>query len=267
MRILSLNAWAGRLHDEILPFLASVDADVICLQEVSRTPDSPADWLFYREPGLDLPQRASFFDEVAAILPGHDGTFLPTASGPLYFEERAVPSLFGLGTFVRKTIPVTAHAADFVHGAFTTQGWGEHPRARNAHVLRLVDPATGIPVTIAQMHGLRDLAGKGDTPAREAQAEALVRLIRWIWPPDERLVVCGDFNLLPDSSTFAILGQLGLVDLVTSRGHTDTRTSYYRKPGRYADYLLATPDIDVIAFDALAEPEVSDHRALLLDMA
>ncbi len=168
---------------------------------------------------------------------------------------------------MRKTIPVTAHAADFVHGAFTTDGWGEHPRARNAHVLRLLDPATGSPVTIAQMHGLRDLAGKGDTPAREAQAEALVRLIRQVWPSGERLVVCGDFNLLPDSSTFATLGQLGLVDLVTSRGHTDTRTSYYRKPGRYADYLLVTPDVEVIAFDALAEPEVSDHRALLLDMA
>jgi endonuclease/exonuclease/phosphatase family metal-dependent hydrolase len=32
-------------------------------------------------------------------------------------------------------------------------------------------------------------------------------------------VVCGDLNLFPDSETFAVLGTIGLVDLV---GATDT---------------------------------------------
>jgi len=79
-------------------------------------------------------------------------------------------------------------------------------------------------------------------------------------------VVCGDFNVLPDSETFEILGSLGLVDLVTSRGHDDTRTSHYKKQPRFADYMLVTSNVEVIRFDPVAEPEVSDHRALLLDM-
>jgi len=58
-----------------------------------------------------------------------------------------------------------------------------------------------------------------------------------------------------------------LVDLVTTRGFTDTRTSWYPKEGRYADYLLVTPEVNVVRFDAVAEPEVSDHRALLLEIA
>jgi len=266
MRVVSLNAWAGRLHAEIMAYLAAVDADVFCLQEVSRTPGAHTDWLTYREPGLDLPQRANFFDEVAAALPDHDGLFAPTATGPLYDGDTPIASQFGLATFIRKSLPVTAQAVDFVHGRYTPDGWGPHPRARNAHVLRPLDTESDAPITIAHMHGLRDTAGKGDTPARLAQAEALVSLIRRVWPGQERLLVCGDFNVLPDSVTFATLGQLGLRDLVTGHGHTDTRTSHYAKPGRFADYLLVTPDVTVKAFDVVAQPEVSDHRALLLDI-
>ena len=34
MRILSLNAWGGKLHSPLMKYLADVDADVLCLQEV-----------------------------------------------------------------------------------------------------------------------------------------------------------------------------------------------------------------------------------------
>lgn len=93
-----------------------------------------------------------------------------------------------------------------------------------------------------------------------------MQLVGRVWPGNERLIVCGDFNVLPESATFAALGSLDLSDLVTSRGHTDTRTSHYGKSGRFADYMLATPDVDVVRFDVVEQPEVSDHRALLLDL-
>jgi endonuclease/exonuclease/phosphatase family metal-dependent hydrolase len=80
-------------------------------------------------------------------------------------------------------------------------------------------------------------------------------------------VVCGDLNVLPDSRLFQVLGQFGLSDLVTSRGFTDTRTSFYKKPERYADYMLVTPDVRVLSFDVVREPEVSDHCPLLLDVS
>ena len=266
LRILSLNAWGGRVHAPLMLYLAEVDADVICLQEVARTPDAPSDWLIYRDQGVELPQRANLFEEIGALLPDHDGFFAPTARGPLFDGERAVPSEFGLATFVRKSLTVIAQAQDFVHGTFLPDGWGPHPRARNAHCLRLFNHEDGFAFTVAQMHGLREVAGKGDTPARDAQTQALIKLIGRVWSAGERLVVCGDFNVLPDSRMFSELAALGLTDLITSRGHADTRTSYYEKPGRFADYLLVTPDIEVISFDAVAEPEVSDHRALLLEM-
>ncbi|ENN86925.1 hypothetical protein RHSP_14800 [Rhizobium freirei PRF 81] len=266
MRIVSLNAWGGRLHEPLIPYLVDVDADVLCLQEVVRTQGAGNGWLVYRDHGVELPQRANLFEELKAALPAYDAVFLPVARGDLFDGDRQHFSEFGLATFVRRTHPVIAQAAAFVHGEFSSDGYGTHPRSRNAHCVRLFDYERGYPVTIAHMHGLRDLEGKGDTPARRHQANAFVELIRQVKQDGDRLVVCGDFNVLPDGETFEILGSLGLIDLVTSRGHDDTRTSHYKKQPRFADYMLVTSNVEVVSFDPVAEPEVSDHRALLLDL-
>lgn len=262
--VLSLNAWGGRLHGPLLGYLAESPADVICLQEVTRTPGHRHGWLDYRDGDIVLPQRTNLFDEIAEALPGHDGLFMPAARGVLHDGETAVPSEFGLATFWRRSLSLLGQAQDFVHGAFLADRWGEHPRARNAHVIRVHDHEAGFTATIGQMHGLRDPAGKQDTPAKLAQAEAFAALVRNVWPGGERLVACGDLNVLPQSRTFAILGELGLLDLVIGHGFTDTRTSLYAKPGRFADYMLVNEMVSVTSFDVVAEPEVSDHRPLEL---
>jgi Metal-dependent hydrolase len=267
MKILSLNCWGGMLHAPLLAYLPAVDADVYFLQEVPRALEPQPESLTYREGEKTLDQRTELYREVVALLPRHDGWFLPAASGPLYDGARAYRSEFGLATFLRTSFSVIGEAAGFVHGTYSPDGWGEHPRARNAHCLRVYDHEAGRPVTLAQIHGLRDPAGKGDTPARADQARRLIALIDSVRASGDPLVVCGDFNLLPDSATFAMLREaFGLVDLVTSHGFTDTRTSFYEKPGRYADYVLVTPDVTVRSFDVVETPEISDHRALLLDI-
>ncbi|MBX5276668.1 endonuclease/exonuclease/phosphatase family protein [Rhizobium sp. NLR13a] len=266
MRIISLNAWGGRLHGALIAYIRHANPDVLCLQEVLRTPNADHGWSIYRDAGLELPQRANLFDEIGAALPGHDGFFCPTSRGELFDGDAVIVAEFGLATFVRKSNSVIAQALDFVHGGFSADGWGEHPRPRNAHCIRLFSHEHASTVTIVHMHGLRDPAGKGDTAARQEQATALVRLIERVWPGDEGLVVCGDFNVLPDSTTFAILAGLGLSDLVTGNGLVDTRTSYYLKEGRYADYMLVTPGVNIAKFEVVEAPEVSDHRALLLDI-
>ncbi len=250
-----------------MQYLRDTDPDVLCLQEVTHVTGYDGDWLTFREGDFELPQRTSLLEDVAEVLPRHRAFFAPAARGPLYDGDRQVMSEWGLATFVRQDLPVIGQAQGFIHGDFPLAGFGEHPRPRNAHGVRIFRDGTGSAVTIVQMHGLRDLAGKGDTPARLAQAHALVALIEKVRQSGEPLVVCGDFNLLPGSETFAILGRLGLTDLVTTRGFTDTRTSWYPKDGRYADYLLVTPEVKVERFDVVAQPEVSDHCALLLEIA
>ena len=268
MRILSLNAWGGKLYAPLLDYLAAVDADVLCLQEVVNTPGSTEAELTYRDGDHVLNQRTNLYEDIKHVLPRHESRFFPASRGVLYDGQgRTHASEFGLATFTRHGLPVIGAAMSLVHGAFSADGWGDHPRARNAHCVRLFDPASAAPVTIAHMHGLRDPAtGKADNEIRRRQAERLAALIRTVWQPGERLVVCGDFNVLPGSSTFEVLTELGLSDLVTGRGHADTRTSHYAKPERFADYMLVNDAVRVISFEVVAEPEVADHRALLLEI-
>jgi len=266
--ILSLNAWGGHVHQPLLAYLAGLDVDMLCLQEVTRGPGDAGDGLVYRDQNVELPQRADLYGEVKALMPMRQPFFCPMARGPLFKGADEIQTEFGLASFLRADLAVVDQAIGFIHGEFSPHGWAPHPRSRNAHGLRFHDPVTDMFLTVVHLHGLRDPAGKHDTPARHAQAQALLAFLRRIWNGKDGLVVCGDFNLLPDSHTFALLAEaLGLVDLVTTRGFSDTRTSLYPKPGRYADYMLVTPNVDVLDFDCLAAPEVSDHRALKLVLA
>ena len=261
-----LNGWGGKLDGPLLAYLRSSAPDILCLQEVVRSPGSEKEWLTYRDGDHLLPQRANFFDEVAAALPDHIASFCPAAQGVLWDEDQPVASQWGLATFVHRALPITEQTQGFLHKTFSPFGYGQHPRSRNAHVVRVFDYEKERFVCVAHMHGLRDLSGKGDTPERMAQAEKLLELVRRTASSDDALVVCGDFNVEPQSRTFEILGQLGLVDLVVTRGFESTRTSYYTKPGRFADYPLVSEQVVITNFTVVTAPEVSDHCPLVLEL-
>lgn len=252
----------------MLAYIGEMDPDILCLQEVTFAPEAGPDLLYYHgaDKAAPLPQRANLLADVAAVLPGHQTLFAPAMQGVLFDAEGAPHrSEFGLATFVRRRLPVIGQVQGFVHGAFRSGGWGAPPMPRNAHGVRLHDYSGGAPVAVMQVHGLRDPAGKHDTPARVVQADRLAGMVAQVRQPGDRVILCGDFNLLPDSATFAVLAGLGLRDLVTGRGFTDTRTSHYAKAPRYADYMLVSDAVRVERFDVVVSPEVSDHRALLLD--
>ena len=261
-----LNGWGGTLHEQLIPYLRAASPDVLCLQEVVHTPAAGKDQLTYRDGDHVLPQRTNLFREVAAALPDHVATFCPASQGVLWDGDETVPSQFGLATYVRAAFPIVGQVQGFVHEAFSPHGYGDHPRPRNAHGVRLYDFEKDWPVAIVHMHGLRDLDGKMDTPERFAQARRLADLATRVAEDGDRLIVCGDFNIEPGDRTFDVLAEIGLTDLVTTLGVTDTRTSHYKKPGRFADYMFVNAAVTVLGFAVVEEPEVSDHRPLVLEI-
>jgi endonuclease/exonuclease/phosphatase (EEP) superfamily protein YafD len=236
----------------------------VCLQEVTRTPGL-AGWTNFDDGERTLPQRADLFSDVCMLLPRHQRAYVASDAGPVSDGDGDVHRQdFGLATLVDSRTSIIGRWSAFVHGSFVEHStWPTADRPRTAHAVRLFDRTAGRTVTVVHLHGLRDPAGKGNTPARRAQAERLVSLVTEVRDPADMPVVCGDFNLLPDSETFAILGSIGLVDLV---GTTDTRTSRYPKPLRHADYLLVSEPAAIKYFEVLVAPEVSDHRPLVLDI-
>lgn len=266
LRIMCLNGWGGKLHSELVPYIASSAPDVLCLQEVVHSPESEKDWLTYRDGDHILLQRANFFRDVCNALPDHVATFCPAAQGILWDEDASVSSQWGLATFVHKSIPVIGQVQGFVHKSYSPAEYGDHPRSRSAHGVRVYDYKRNRPVSITHMHGLRDLNGKVDTPERVAQAQRLLELSRQVSEAGDLSVICGDFNVEPDSETLKIFNDAGMVELVTNRGFKSTRNSYYKKLGKFADYMLINNENDVRDFQVVHDPEVSDHCPLILDI-
>lgn len=266
MRLISLNAWGGNFFEPLMAYLAEMRPDILCLQEVTWPAEPSPDRLYFREHGFDLVQHSDLFAAVGTILPDHQAFFAMATEGELVDDKgKRYRSRFGLASFVHRDLSVLGQAQDFVHADFDPEGWGTPPVPRSLHALRLFDWTARRPFVVAHLHGLRDPEGKHDTPARRAQAERALKIIARLRRPDEPMIFGGDLNLLPNSESFPIWRAAGLTDLVTTRGFTDTRTALYQKPGRYADYLLVSPEIEVLSFDVPAEPVVSDHRALVLE--
>lgn len=259
-----MNAWGGAMFDSLAAWLGESDADVVCLQEVTRTAGATG-WTRFDDGERAFPQRANLFDDVGHVLPRHQALFVASEAGPVHDASgQRHRQEFGLGTFVAERIPLVGVHSAFVHGNFVDHDeWTTEDRPRVAVATRVIDRLGRRTVTVVQLHGLRDPAGKHDTTARRVQAKALTELVTLSRGHRDLTVVCGDLNLLPVSDTFEMLAQIGLVDLV---GESDTRTSRYRKPVRHASYLLVSDPGAVARFEILTEPEVSDHRALLLDI-
>ena len=264
MDIMCLNGWGGKLHEDLLPFLQTATPEILCLQEVVHSPASDKDWLTYRDVDHILPQRANFFRDVAKALPDHVAVFCTAAQGVLWDGEQSIPSQWGLATFVHKSVPIIGQVQGFVHKTFSPVGYGEHPRSRSAHGVRVYDYDSNRTISITHMHGLRDLKGKMDTPERTQQARRLLDLSQHVSEPEDVVVICGDFNVEPESETLRILADAGLVELVTGRGFKTTRNSQYKKPGKFADYMLINDTNAVKHFDVVYDPEVSDHCPLVL---
>jgi endonuclease/exonuclease/phosphatase family metal-dependent hydrolase len=266
MKLMCLNTWGGKLAEKLIPFLELEAPDVLCLQEVVHTPASKKEWLIYRDDDRMLLQRANLFRDLVAAFPDHLALFCPAAQGVLWDDTMALPSQFGLATFVHRSLAIVAQTQAFVHKDFTAEDYGEHPRPRNAHGLRLFHPETRLSFSVTHMHGLRDERGKMDTQERAVQSRRLMEISDEVSRVVDLRIICGDFNVEPQSEMLQSLAARGFVELVTGRGHNGTRSSLYPKSGRYADYMLIDDESSVLDFRVVRDPEISDHCPLILQI-
>ena len=263
MKLATWNINSVRLRfNAVARFLRTEAPDVLCLQEVTRT-RALRGWTAFADGERSLPQRANLLLDVAELLPHHQPVFVASDSGPVQGPDGGSHRQdFGVATYVGEELTVTGIETGAVHGSYTDHvAWPHSERPRTALAVTVAEP--GRSVTVIQVHGLRDAAGKGDTPARRRQAERLAALATRAQETSYLTVLCGDLNLLPSSETFQVLADAGMTDLV---GEADTRTSRYAKPVRHASYLLVSDPGAVRHFEVVGAPEVSDHRALALEI-
>ncbi|HSX10662.1 MAG TPA: endonuclease/exonuclease/phosphatase family protein [Chlamydiales bacterium] len=250
MKIVSLNTWGGIVYQPLLDFIKEEarSADVFCLQEL----------LFGESKAIGKAgQHLNLCQEIAEIL--RDFHLFPMyAPVGTHFQEEAVGVRIGQGIFVRKGIEVLGV------GELRTYA-PDSEIARNLE-LTLTGNFNYVKVAhansellISNLHGLWQEEGKVDTAPRLEQSRILNQFFDTV---DVPVVFCGDFNLRPDTESMSLL-ETRLCNLVKKHQIDTTRSKFYKKVEKFADYVLVSPDLKVDQFDVPAVC-VSDHLPLRL---
>ena len=246
MKIISLNIWGGRAGQGVIDFAATKKdkVDIFCFQEIFNGGQNEQ-----AEMDENIPDKQyDLFAKLQATLPEHDGYFQP-----------CLGHWYGLAIFVRKNLSVNREEFRFVHGEpyiVPKDDLGYHPRI----IQDLILDIAGQELHVINFHGLWNGKGKTDSEARIKQSQEILNYLSGI---SGNIILCGDFNLLPDTESLRMIESSGLRNLIKEFGITSTRTVRYTKPDKYADYVFVGVGVKVNEFKVLPD-NVSDHAALEL---
>lgn len=244
MKIVTLNIWEGRLVEDLSSFFElHEDVDVFLLQEVLDNATEVTAW-------EGCAQR-EIFNDIKKLLPNHVGYFASSV-----FQE------WGLAMFIRNYISVQESGDVFVHKHRESMvGRDGATVGRNIQYARVVYEYKLL--TIINFHGLWNGKGKSDTEDRMQQSRRVINFIKNI---KHDVVLGGDFNLLPDTKSIRLFEHdLGLKNLISDFNIYSTRTSFYTKSIKFADYVFTSPSVRIKVFKVMEE-EVSDHAPLYLEI-
>lgn len=244
MKIVYLNTWGGRITEPLMEFFKSnQDVDVFCLQEV---------WSAGSLKSIDPGEQSEFFLNVSQILPQYQGLFAPADADGDY----------GLAIFFHKSLLNVSNGNIMIHDKaeyFPDLDVTSPPRNLQYLTLQVEDYQK---LTILNFHGLWNGQGKGDTEDRLAQSKKIISFLKTL---NHSFILGGDFNLSPDTESLKKFEDFGLRNLIKEYGFISTRTSFYTKENKYADYVFVSKGVQVEDFKVLPD-EVSDHAPLCVSI-
>lgn len=258
MKLISLNAWGGKVFEPLMQFIQenSQDTDIFCFQEIFDTKDNQTESAGF---------RLNLYQEISKILPNHQGYSAPTLEK--YIAGSFQPNFidfdlsWGLAIFIKKDLTVINHGDFFVFGkrySFDPKDLNSIPR----NVQYINFEKNGKLFTICNVHGIWIKGTKDDRPTRIEQSEKINDFIN---QQRGEKIVCGDFNLNPDTQSIKILEE-NLKNLIKEFNIKTTRNKYFPGEEQFADYTFVSPGISVKEFD-VPELEVSDHLPMILEFS
>jgi len=255
MKLISLNVWGGRVFEDLMQFFEKEKdgIDIFCLQEVLQPQPKEAEeeakaakeeyqksgrkqiWNLYSEIGNRLSEFNGFVSEPYSSDKERLATFIRKG---IDVKVEVVP--------VYKRLPLTLYGMDFWVGCIMQ------------HITVNTNAKS---YDIANVHGLWQGVSKEDTSERINQSNVINGLLSKF---GGSRVLCGDFNLNPDTESVKIL-EKSMRNLVRENKITATRSSLTpERKGRFADYAFVSDKIKVKNFKVLNEL-VSDHLPLYLE--
>jgi hypothetical protein len=232
MRIIFLNSWFGEAGKPFFDFIKreSSKTDIFCFMEF--TPE--------------------LFGETSNILHKYNGFIekgmifkhLGVTDCQVIFIRKNIETLSSGKLVLYKNTPTDVGFASYIV-------FKEHEKI----------------VNILNIHGKSRPGHKLDTPARLNQSKILIDYLK---DKNGLKIIGGDFNLMPNTKSIALLEGAGYRNLIRDFDIKETRNriSWEQFPNNvkqhFADYVFVSPDVKVNKFE-VPYNEISDHLPLILD--
>ena len=256
MKILSLNLWGGMQGAVLLDYLRlhAETVDIFCFQEVfSALPGAPE---------VSAGARMYLFQELCLLFPEFIGYFEPRSMDFDFEKPVGFSTSHGLAVFVKNNLNVKSYRGEIIEAVQSpedpVEGWTK------AQVITL--SVNGGAVSVINYHGVAQPGTKLDTPQRLSH----MRKLQEVWQSlgNGPKILCGDFNLFPETQSIKLLEGLGR-SLIKEFNIENTRNelSWKKYPGskqKFADYTFVSPGVNVESFD-VPYNEVSDHLPMIME--
>lgn len=245
LKIISFNTWYSRYWSKIIPFLQSVDADIFCLQEVSRN---------FPHFGLE---NVDMVEKITTAFPNYHCVYAPILARQ---ENEKVQDLGNMILCKQEILQQNAHYL------FQQPDWKIDDYENQARNLVEVQVACdGKILSVFNTH-LSYSARFIDSPRKIIESQKLRAIIE----KREHSILCGDLNSPPNSK---VLQELNAI-LPNSDG--SSQFTFAKYPFDYngfkvsgleykLDYILATSRVTIENVQ-VPDISISDHLPIIADI-
>ncbi|MDQ6986077.1 MAG: endonuclease/exonuclease/phosphatase family protein [Candidatus Dojkabacteria bacterium] len=260
MKLLSLNAaYFINNNDKVIDFIKTQDADIVCLQEVSRHIDESVKYEYKLKSQLDN-----------VISDNYQYKFYsPCVVSNNFQKVDEFYVDFGgfteFGTYILSKNKIKYGEAVIQNGSVEyVADWSNWPNPDFARPIQTVKlDIDGQEIIVINLHGLWSKSKQGSLMTNE-QSKGILRLIEKYNLPT---IVCGDFNLFPNTESIRLL-DAKLKNLCNEYKINTTRPSdnlHSSKDRNVVDYIFTSKEIKVNHFEVV-DSNISDHLPLLLNL-
>lgn len=263
IKLISLNiALFEANNHKVESFLQKEKPDIVCLQEVTRIVDESAHGDFISIDTINRATRAlpySFYAPNWIMKDFNMKDFHGYENFNMDFK-----GFLELGNYCKSRFPIYKGQCVFLQNHYTYAtdwtSWGEH-ESRSVQINDLIAD-NGKKLRVINYHGIWSRNKMGNEKTKAA-CEKICELAQQVTYP---VIICGDFNLFPDTPSIEVLNKqfVSLVDtynVASTRPATNELNSSKRN---VVDYIFIKGKITPVDFKVI-ENDVSDHLPLVLD--
>lgn len=232
--------WQGRLERVLLKHLEKSGVDFACMQEAVE----------YNGQSLGL---ISSYHKIGSSLGLHEQFFSKLISSKLGDKELA------FGNVVYSSIPFTQTSTVFTRGEYKNNFNFDEDDYNIRAFQHVQIEVNGKKLNLLNHHGHHIDSHKLGDDETMRQVSQIIEYIKHL---EGSVILCGDFNLSPESDSIKRIDE-DLVNLSVEHNLKTTRSKLTYK-NEVCDYIFVSQDIKVNSF-VMDDTIISDHNALILD--